>query len=190
MSTSSSTSCTSKRPRRSMKRRISFSPHVTVCPSLHLNDYTDDEIDACWYHQEEQAEFRDEARFTISVMEKGNIGLHLHQEKHCTTRGLEGLAAEGSQIKKLNRSLALTTVLEQQERQSQAGLRDERQLAKLYSICTFSCNIQAGLIGLADSQAVAEGAPKKQERPVVPRFLQRKFPTRIQPTQFVSLRLS
>lgn len=55
----------------STKKSISFSPSVLVRPSLHINEYSDEEYFACWYTSNELDTFRIETRRVARLLEQG-----------------------------------------------------------------------------------------------------------------------
>ena len=134
------------------KRQLKFSRDVVCQPGLHINDYSFEEKTACWYNDYEIDAFRNEARSIICMMEKGET--IVREDKKDCTRGLEPFTATGSLWKQLNRDFARTTVLSEQERQFRRGLRDEYQLSRLYSLCSFTCQAMAGMTGHEDAESL------------------------------------
>lgn len=56
--------------RRTGAKHVSFKPTATVRNCLHINNYTDDEVDACWYNKTEAKVSRDDIRHTVNVLSK------------------------------------------------------------------------------------------------------------------------
>jgi hypothetical protein len=135
------------------KRMLKFSADVTCRTALHINDFTCEEIEACWYNGDDVELSRNEAQSIICLMEKGET--LVKEDKGCT-RGLEPFTSSGSHCKQVNRDFARSTVLGEQDRQCNQGLRDENELSRLYSICTFTCQAMAGMAGHDDAESVPE----------------------------------
>jgi hypothetical protein len=84
-------------------------------------DYTDEELDACWYGRREKEVMRDAA---LGIAE--SLGYHYFQDEYgqptsTTFRGLESYTVKGSEQRKLQRLKNLVAVLREQRRQRSCG---------------------------------------------------------------------
>jgi hypothetical protein len=87
---------------------LKFSADVTCRTGLHVNDFTCEEIEACWHNGD------DVELSIICLMEKCET---LVKEDEGCTRGLEPFASSGSHCKQVNRDFARSSVLGEQDRQ-------------------------------------------------------------------------
>jgi hypothetical protein len=79
------------------KPSISFNSNVLVNLTIHIEEYSDEEIAATWYSQHELTRSRSELTSTLLLMANGNA--MANSERLCS-RGLECLTSEGRAIKK------------------------------------------------------------------------------------------
>jgi hypothetical protein len=132
-------------------RAISFSPDVRVKKTLHLNNYSNDEIDACWYNEAETKAIREQARRTVEQMQ---AEADLDGPKYCT-RGLEILTAEGRRQRMENRFQAWDAVLNEQERQVEEGIwEDDEATAARYGDCCYASMVTASMQGVSDQRVL------------------------------------
>jgi hypothetical protein len=123
------------------QKTVSFSLHVKARPTLHKNDYTDDEKAACWFGPEERNEIRDDIFCTIFLIENR---LEVDDENYCR-RGLERMTSQGRELALNNRKKARATVLDRQ----QEGVRDHDKVATAYQECTQSSANVAYVMGVS-----------------------------------------
>jgi hypothetical protein len=83
---------TMKTPHSSSMRAVAFFPLVEVQKHIHLHDYSDSEMDSCWYSDEEFQCIKDEIKLTLDLMEHEKIG---DGELWCCMRGLESFTRFG-----------------------------------------------------------------------------------------------
>jgi hypothetical protein len=102
------------------RKSVSFSPEVNNVPkhTLHIDDYTNSELVACWYSSNEYKKWTKEIKYIVGLIETKEY----IDEEHYSQRGLEHLTQEG----KLARSTRLTdtvdAVLKQQCHQRREGV--------------------------------------------------------------------
>ena len=87
---------------RRRRRIVSFNNSVQVRPTIHFCDYTDEEMEQCWYTRQEYAEISVSCSKQIAKMENGKI---LKDKKYCQ-RGLEKHTTKAS----LERSILKQTL--------------------------------------------------------------------------------
>jgi hypothetical protein len=129
-------------------RLVSFFPHAEMRHILHVNDYTDDEYEACWFGPEELDIIMNDIWDTIDLMEnKQRI-----DDKHYCHRGLEKMTVKGEDLAYRNRQKARDTVLS-----VQAGVQNDSQLlAEAYNNCTQDCRDIAYHVGVSDAKIICE----------------------------------
>ena len=159
---------------RSPKRSASFSPHVRVKRTLHINNYSDDEVEATWYGDSDFQRIHDEINYTVDLIEKSE---HIDTSKYCT-RGLEFRTRAGAQQRRRNKIDARNATLDEQDFQWTEGLNDPDMLSKVYQRKSHTCLVAAHMAGLMDEK-VARGLDaraglrrsRKRNDSVVYRFL-------------------
>jgi hypothetical protein len=112
------------------KKSVTFSSSARCRRVLHIKKYTEQEIEATWYTQEEifQARENDAQRLT---------------------RGLEYSNAEGAQTRIFNKLLGRYSVLDAQDKQWKEGIQDPVGLANIYMTATEHCQEEAYKLGCA-----------------------------------------
>jgi hypothetical protein len=140
---------------------VRFSENIDVIrKTLSRNDYTAEEIQACWYTREERQRIHIQCNKEIRKM---NEGSKLKDKKYCS-RGLEGCTTIGAATKRRNRLLAIDAVLDEQMIQWEEFVFDEDTIAALYWKASSSCQLWANLVGQRDSgvtEAYVESCPRR-----------------------------
>jgi hypothetical protein len=134
-------------------RLVSFFPQVEMRHILHVNDYSDDEYEACWFGPEELDRIMYDIRDTIDLMEnKQRI-----DDKEFCQRGLEKMTVQGEDLAYRNRRKARDTVLS-----IQYGVQNDSQfLAEAYTNCTQGSQDIAYHVGVSDAKIIFEHFLKK-----------------------------
>jgi hypothetical protein len=138
-------------------KSVTFCGQVRVRHALHINDYSDDEIDATWFNAAGMKRIRKELRYTMDLMQQE--GAEIDEVKY-SSRGLEYQVAEGAYLRKKNRIDAVDAVLDEQDEQRREGVVDEEMLAMEYGNCTSRSQLAAQVIGRLD-QKIASGLSQK-----------------------------
>ena len=117
-----------KRPRSGSKTatKVSFAIFPTVLPTLSLNEYSKDEIQACWYDENECASITKDC---LKLIQKMASGKQLNARKH-SFRGLEHYIEEN--IRELHKMEVYIAVLEEQNKQLAKGINDPKKIANAY----------------------------------------------------------
>jgi hypothetical protein len=136
------------------ERSVSFHPHVVVKPVLvHLDDYTNAEIEACWFGELEISLLRKGIRQTINLIER-NILLD-NDNRYCS-RGLDTFTTKGAIQKNQIRAKARDAVLDQQDllRRQTGSMIDEQQIADIYRGNTQESRMAAYIKGVSDAATI------------------------------------
>lgn len=144
------------------KKVISFNNRVKVRKTLHISDFTNDEVQECWYNCREKDSSRRLIRSTLNLMKIGDSKADDGTE--CGRRGLECFTAEGMEGRKRRRNKAKLAVFDEQDRQydDDEDFDDER-IAKAYSKYTKSSRDIAVIMGMVDERvAMGENAEKQE----------------------------
>jgi hypothetical protein len=138
---------------------VYFYPDVTVRPTLHICNYTKEEVESCWHKGNDIIKIKINIGRTLRKMADCQS---LDDQNYCT-RGLESGTKEGSEQKCLNRKRAINAVLILCRAQKDEGcILDEHMLAAVYKKFSHQCQIAAQLAGLAD-QDVAQALSGSQD---------------------------
>lgn len=127
---------------------VGFNPVVKVIHTLHINDYTEDEIDACWYNEREVKAIRDDAKVSVELLKNGK--LEQDTEEHCR-RGSEcQLRSNRSRRRKL-KAAGWLAVLREQEEQFEEGMdADPYCIAHVYKSASSQASDIARAVALKD----------------------------------------
>jgi hypothetical protein len=138
------------------ERYVSFSPHVVVRPVLvRLDNYTNAEIEACWFGQQENSRILEGIRQTIILIE---LNILLDNDNGYCSRGLETLTTKGRIQKQQIRANARDAVLDQQDllRWGQAGsiIDEQQKIADIYRGNTQESRMAAYTKGVSDAATI------------------------------------
>jgi hypothetical protein len=109
---------------------------------LHVDNYSDDEIEASWYDHFELKLIRRKIRFANRLEQ---------DSESCCRRGAEGLVHVARNVavqRRKNRSAALEAVLDEQELQWEEGICDPGYIATAYKEANASSQASARAIAL------------------------------------------
>jgi hypothetical protein len=148
------------------KKSVRFAPTAMMRLALHIDNYTDDEIDASFYSDAEYVAFKQDTRRTIRMVEmKQKI-----DEITVSRRGVESLTRDAVKLKSKHRRHARRVVMTEQELQqsydsvSESGCGEEesqqqevdKKIAAACIAVTRESAIMAYLTGLSDEAVVFE----------------------------------
>ena len=118
------------------KKSVSFSSSARVRKTTHVNDYTLDEIDACWYSKAEMQAIRDEVD---SIVEQISINkVSMKKEK---VLGLEVRFPQIQQQRFQTRIAAWDAVLDEQDMGSTV-----EEIAQAYNAISYQSQIAATMM--------------------------------------------
>ena len=143
-------------------KSVQFNSTVFVRTTIHVDDYSDEEYERCWYQSNEVAEFKKENAQTVSLVESG---LKLNEATAaCTTsegapelcmRGLEGRTKRGSRRRRDNKYKGMCAVMDEQDRQLEtlsdaSAVLDDEAIREKYVEFNRRCSSEAYAAGLSD----------------------------------------
>jgi hypothetical protein len=146
------------------RKQVAFDSNVIVRVHLHLNDMTDSEKKASWYHEDEISTIR-AACCRELIMQNARKRFQRKDNNYtsmedavlaCACRGLEYRTKEGSKLRLEHRLSAWEVVELEQARQWREGLHDDETMAEKYHECADESAQLAHLIALKDQQWVQE----------------------------------
>jgi hypothetical protein len=94
------------------KRYVSFYPNAKGTLVLHINDYTEEEIQACWYNREDLKEFKRAIRLPTVVLMERNRKIN-EEYQHCR-RGQTSRTRVGAKSMLRNMKMTLLSVFNEQ----------------------------------------------------------------------------
>jgi putative cell wall-binding protein len=127
---------------------VQFSKQVIVSQIIHLYEYTQEEMEATWYQEEEYTRISKICIKTVHKMEQRRKRSLKKQE--IESRGLEGHTTTGIVSKTENRRLAYEKILQEQEHQNCQGIYDDEAMAECYESVSSSCALWARKVALRD----------------------------------------
>jgi hypothetical protein len=128
---------------------VKYSRHVKVAQIRHLNEYSQEEVDAIWYDPDEYAKMKEDINLTVE-MNKDNEPLG---PDRCW-RGVEYRTYEGQRRRQHNKYSALYAVLDEQEAQWDQNIMDEDAITAIYINHSAPCMEAAWQLGIADEKYV------------------------------------
>jgi hypothetical protein len=102
---------------RNNKKKVSFAASARVKFAIHINEYTDDEVQATWYNKDETRAIHDEIHVTVQLVLSGKP----IDKKELSFRGLEFVTGEFLQQRSRNKAVARNAVLQEQVAQFYSG---------------------------------------------------------------------
>jgi hypothetical protein len=128
---------------------VKYFRHVKVAQVRHLDEYSQEEVDAIWYDPDEYAKMKDECIVTVEInMDNEPLG-----PDRCW-RGLEYRTHEGQRQRQKNKFSALYAVLDEQQAQWDQNINDEDAITAIYINHSVPCMEAARQMGIADEKYV------------------------------------
>mmetsp|Transcript_30762 Transcript_30762/g.70882 ORF Transcript_30762/g.70882 Transcript_30762/m.70882 type:complete len:215 (+) Transcript_30762:58-702(+) len=133
-------------------KNVSFVEIVQVHLVLHVNDMDDEEYFGTWYEESELKNIRSAMRNTILKMIRSRHSEADKMESNETTRGLEYRTKSGEKRRRLNKYMALCSVMREQARQLQEDIHDEEAIRSTYLKDSRHCAAAAHKLGKLDEK--------------------------------------
>ena len=134
------------------KKSVSFNSSVRVKKTIHINNYTEQEIANTWWSREEEQQIREVASIVADMMSAGKQ----IDENKISRRGLEGRTME-AQERRLDQRIAVwDAVLDAQAENFEAGIVDDEMIAMVSRAQSYKCQIAATMMASIDEQTVQE----------------------------------
>jgi murein L,D-transpeptidase YcbB/YkuD len=135
---------------------VRFAQEDEVFEHLHLNEYSQEDINATWYRPHEFRQVKSQVHELAGQLEQfQRQGLATETEAY-TMRGLEIRTEEGGMRRSSNKREAYAAVLEEQQRQWRSGRQDPDRIAAAYQVVSCKCQGMALLRGVQDAHDVQE----------------------------------
>ncbi|KAI2514276.1 hypothetical protein MHU86_169 [Fragilaria crotonensis] len=118
------------------RKRVRFFPVVTARETLHVNDYSEDEVAMVWYTPDDFALMRKDRKETLALI---NSGKYSGDDAHRCARGLEWASRSGASERRRNKRSGWLAVLEEQAIQKMVDNFDSQTIAMAYATATRHC---------------------------------------------------
>ena len=137
--------------------KVKFVHKIKVHRIPHLSDLPEDVVASTWYNRSEFDAVKRSYQVTVRMIMKGHVFTSYDEDtnSHCT-RGLEYRTKEGARFKQKVKLYAMLAVLDEQDRQRQAGVRDPESLSKAYRQESEKATSRAFVRGLKDELDIQE----------------------------------
>eukprot|EP00339_Tiarina_fusa_P020131 CAMPEP_0117022020 /NCGR_PEP_ID=MMETSP0472-20121206/16594_1 /TAXON_ID=693140 ORGANISM="Tiarina fusus, Strain LIS" /NCGR_SAMPLE_ID=MMETSP0472 /ASSEMBLY_ACC=CAM_ASM_000603 /LENGTH=200 /DNA_ID=CAMNT_0004727759 /DNA_START=32 /DNA_END=634 /DNA_ORIENTATION=+ len=144
-------------------RTVSFNDAVRCIGTLHINNYTDEEVFNTWFTNQEFKQMKRDIKWTVSMMEQKEEH-RCEDGVHYCSRGLEDKTTVALVHKTQHRFCAIDAVLDEQDRQREAGICDPSKLSLAYTEYSFISHMRAFLMGASDEK-IALGCKHEEDKP-------------------------
>lgn len=131
------------------QRRVRFKETVSIRPSLHVNDITEDEKEASWFSPQEFDRMKEDVSRTVELMAAGEY--EGGGAEQCS-RGLEGRTRTECLQRRENKWAAINAVLDEQDQQQKFQLFDDELLREVYIEENIDCRQPALEMGIRDHE--------------------------------------
>jgi hypothetical protein len=126
---------------------------VKVSTVIHLNHFSDEEFERCWYKKADLQRIKEELLLTVKLMKIGD--LPKDTLRYCR-RGTEFRTREGACRRMFNKEVARDAVRDEQDGQWDEGIFDSDVLASVCIAATRQCQVEAQLMGSKDEKDARE----------------------------------
>jgi hypothetical protein len=124
-----------------VRKHVFFSNKIRIKTTLHVRDYTQEEIKATWFSKADFENIKAEIRFDIGLL---HAGIHDQDTLSFCRLGLECRTKEGTRKRTLNKVIARNAVLDEQDRQWNSFVTDDAEaIAKVYIAASHLSRISA-----------------------------------------------
>jgi hypothetical protein len=111
------------------RRRVHFKETVSVRPITHVDNIPTDEVAAVWFCKKDFEDMKKSFATTLRLIAYGE--LKGDDSEHCA-RGLEFRTRVGALARRENKWNALNAVLDEQDRQRELGISNDKLLSQIY----------------------------------------------------------
>lgn len=130
---------------------VTFNERVKAKKTIHISDFSEQEIESYWYTEEEFSRMKKDVRFESNLVENECLGQE--STRYCI-RGLENFTPDGANKRIKNKEECRAIVLEEQYLQHKEGSNDQEYIAEIYSKAVASARSEARALALQDEAAL------------------------------------
>ena len=135
------------------RRRVHFKETVSVRPITHVDNIPADEVAAVWFCKKDFEDMKKSFATTLRLMAYGEF--KADDEDHCA-RGLEFRTRAGALARRENKWNALNAVLDEQDRQRELGISNDKLLSQIYITENRLCRQSALDLARSDEEEARE----------------------------------
>ena len=121
---------------------------------IHINDYTAEEISACWYNDKEFSAIKTQCisqmRTTEPLKQKNVVSIIEDQHESGDARGLEYFIGSVAETRQKTSQMAIWAVLREQYLQREEGSFDPEFISEIYERQSSLARVQACITGVND----------------------------------------
>lgn len=140
-------------------KKVSFSNQKQIRSTVHIRDYTKEEIEATWLTETDYANIKAEMRLAIALVHAGIVLGEEDTMSYCH-RGLECRTKKGSTRRMINKTIARDAVLDEQDRQYDSFVTDSEAIAKFYIAICHPSQVSARIMGMSDEKDASWRLPR------------------------------
>ena len=134
----------------SVKLSVCFHARVRCRKTIHLNEFSDDEISACWYSDQQYSNMKEEVQNVADLIDRGLLGAD--NTRYCL-RGAESKAPLQSRRRRKIRLAVHREVLKEQALQWAEGTLDPEFIARVCQVESARSLAYARRLALEDEVA-------------------------------------
>jgi hypothetical protein len=135
------------------KIKVAFTSMVRVMGVLHLDDFSDEEVQACYCDDTEFMSMKTDVKVTAKLVEMGDLP---NDTSNYCRRGTEYRTGEGARRRLFNKKGGRDVVFDEQDAQWDCDIFDQDAIASLYVAATRHCQIEAHRLALQDEREARE----------------------------------
>jgi hypothetical protein len=160
-----------QRTSKKARRRVAFAEYHTIRTTIHIDDYSDEEVLAAWYDKKELQRIKTSIKAFLmreshNDDDADNDEVDSMQSDEPCSRGLEGFTVFGSAQKKKSKADAAMSVFSEQKAQLNYGVVNEDVIAVLYARFARKCQAVAHCRALQDEMEVLGWNPPPAPTPL------------------------
>ena len=140
-------------PQQKQRKSVSFDQSVKVRKTIHVFDYTDEELYACWYNDAEFANIREDIAIEVDFFRTRLAQQDNNNNQYCS-RGLESFSSKNILKNQQRAVISREAVYDEQEFQWDNNLCDDECIGRLYEKATLKSRALARYVGLKDALEV------------------------------------
>jgi hypothetical protein len=135
-----------------LRPQVRFRDSVSVRPIEHIDDMSVEQVFNVWYGNYDFKEIKQGLLQTVRMlMMNHDDNAMIDNDEYCS-RGLESRTREGAAARRANKWNALNAVLDEQSRQRDLGIRNEKLLCQIYVAENCQSRLNALTLGIKDEK--------------------------------------
>lgn len=137
------------KPAKRERKRVTFKPRVSVRPTIHISEYSEEEMKDIWFCRSDFSVMKAAFAHTVRMISRGTY--KGDDEDNCA-RGLEQRSRKGSLARRENKTNGLDAVLFEQRRQQHHGIVNAELIRQAYVKENVQCRLTSLKRGIRDQE--------------------------------------